>query len=197
MATSSRTKGVKGRAAQSSGARRRTKSPTAKSTGPAKAKQTSTPDADEKARKLALYNKVVDQADLSFVRLVEASFRTNAALLGDPDYRKKRKLSYKVTPAQVEFSPEGGEGGGYFECTVKSRMGRGSAVLCNAIFYVGYESLIGCDEEAVKAFISRIGRFTCYPYFRSLVATLDWNAYSILPPLPVLKSPIPGAGGTD
>lgn len=150
---------------------------------------------EEKQRLRAMYNEVVDRAILGAIRLVDLSFSIKSEYLSKENYTTSAAFKYGVSTKEVDFDAQTGRGGASFICEAHNSLGRVKVVHCKATYFVGYSNMSGCDETAAKAFMGRVGRFTCYPYFRSLVATLDWNSRAGLPILPVLKEPLPGARG--
>lgn len=137
--------------------------------------------------RLKLYNEVVEKAELTAIQLLSLSFDSDLTYAWD--YAPKSKLTYNVVSEETLFDSEVGKAAIFVLCDVKSKVGRKNALSCKAKFAVAYSGLSGCEEAAVVAFLQRVGRFSCYPYFRSVFATLDWNAQTRMPPLPVLKEP--------
>jgi hypothetical protein len=148
--------------------------------------------AEQKKDRLAKYNAVVDRAELASISLIEVNFKVRPEHFADGERSPAGKLRYGIAVEEASFNAETGCGGVFLDCEAASRKGRKNSVQCKAKYFVGYRNMVGCDEAAAKAFMSRVGRFTCYPYFRSLLATLNWSADTQLPALPVLREPVPG-----
>jgi hypothetical protein len=129
------------------------------------------------------YDKVVARAHLRTVRLSNVTFKVNDRL------GKQASLFYQVAVSEPTFDQDNGVATIKLRCEAGVRAGKQRLVDCKAIFVVVYEGLEGCDQNAVGRFISRVGKFTGYPYFRSLFAVLTWEAQTAMPPLPVLKEP--------
>jgi hypothetical protein len=140
-------------------------------------------------KKLANYSRVVDQAELFAIRLIEVSFSVSP-LNFEAENKEPHDFYYGVSGDSIAFDSEAGVGGIFLSCEAGRRVGGVDLVACKAKYFVGYQGLTGCEDEAVNVFLARVGRFACYPYFRSLVSTLDWNAGTDLPTLPVLREPV-------
>lgn len=153
----------------------------AKSPGPHRTKKSE--------RRLEKYNQVIENVQLLSVQLIESEFKVRREFLS-MGTKGRKKLEYNVTPGEIFFDAESGNGAIKFSCEAFAKAGRVKAVSCKAVYAVVYENLHGCDEEAASAFLKRIGRYTCYPYFRALFGILNGEAQTHMPPLPVLKEPI-------
>lgn len=147
--------------------------------------------SDLKRERLERYNHVVSVAQLRSVQMTSTSFKVNPDFFSDD---KNRKLSYTVKKGGKHFSASNAIAMIFISFEVDSKSGRKKSLHCKAEYAVTYDGLLDCDEEAVFAFLDRVGPFTCYPYFRSLFASLDWAATTGLPPLPVHKEPPRGTG---
>ena len=146
---------------------------------------TATPAADaSSAEALEAYNAVVRDADLQAVQLLDLSFNVDPAFFGD---RSKRKFDLNIEQGANEFDSSKGAAFSFINIVVSVKRARKNTLLCRAKYVVVYENLNGCEEDAVKAFLDRVAPFACYPYFRSVFATLDWAAGTMLPPLPIHK----------
>ncbi|MHB2265059.1 hypothetical protein [Aliihoeflea sp. PC F10.4] len=131
------------------------------------------------------YHRVVDNAELVSIQLIKSVFEVKPGFFGDPLVRQG--LSVTVDIANIEFSAERGVAMAYLSFEVEARAKRKKLLGCTGDYLVIYEGLAGCDEKAVRAFVSKVATFAAYPYFRSYFATADWAATTQLPPLPVLR----------
>lgn len=141
---------------------------------------------DIKREKLEKYNHVVGAAQIRAVQMMSVSFKVKPDFFSEEE---KRALSYDVKNGDHNFSTEDGAAMIFVSFNVSAQTGRKKTLVCEADYVVTYDGLNDCDDEAVKAFLGRVAPFACYPYFRSLFATLDWAATTGLPPLPVHKEP--------
>lgn len=118
--------------------------------------------------------------------MMSVSFKVKAEFFSEDE---KRALSYVVKNGVHHFSTEDGAAMMFVSFNVTAQTGRKKTLACEAEYVVTYDGLNDCDDDAVEAFLGRVAPFACYPYFRSLFATLDWAATTGLPPLPVHKEP--------
>lgn len=142
--------------------------------------------SDMQRERLERYNHVVSVAQLRSVQMSSTSFKV------EPEFflnEENRKLSYTVKKGAKNFSETEAVAMALVSFEVESKAGRKKNLHCKADYFITYDSLIDCEGEAVFAFLDRVAPFACYPYFRSLFATLDWAATTGLPPLPVHKEP--------
>lgn len=156
----------------------------AKSTKSSSNSAPSLPTEEEMEQARSEYNKVVRHADLQSVQLLNVSFEVDAAFFSD---RANRKLDVKIEHSSNEFTASKGAALAFVNLAVSVRRSRKRTLACKAKYVVAYENLAGCSEEAVATFLDRVAPFACYPYFRSLFASLDWAAGTALPPLPIHK----------
>lgn len=147
--------------------------------------------ASEQKRRIENYSQVVDKAELNAVRLINSEFSVSPVYF-DTDQQTDSEFFYDVTTESRVFDSEAGIGFVFLFCEAGARREDESLVSCVAKYIVSYNGLEGCDDEAAGVFLSKVGRFTCYPYFRTLFATLNASAGTDLPSLPVLKEPIIG-----
>lgn len=140
---------------------------------------------------IAEYGRVVDNAELSTVSLVSLNFAVH------PSYFEKQEeiqLGYEINVSEHNYNTEQGSVLAVVECSVSANVDDEPLFKCDASYVVGYALSQECDIEAVSAFVKRVGVFACYPYFRSIVANVDWAAGTHLPPMPVhreVKAPAP------
>ncbi|WP_414831674.1 hypothetical protein [Afifella sp. YEN Y35] len=140
--------------------------------------------------RMANYSEVVGKAELSAVRLIGSTFEVRPSFFETEEERLE--FHYEVNPTDIQFDSEEGWGAIFMQCVAGARLENMDLVLCSANYLVAYGGMVDCEREATEAFLRKVGRFTCYPYFRSLFAMLDANAGTSLPTLPVLKEPVAG-----
>lgn len=143
------------------------------------------PSDQEAADSRAAYNSVVRDANLQAIQLLAIAFKVEPAFFGD---RTKRKPDLKIEHREEAFDAASGEAYCSVTLTVSVKgTGRKNNLFCKAEYVVVYDNLVGSDQNAVAAFLDRVAPFACYPYFRSVFATLDGAAGTRLPPLPIHK----------
>ncbi|WP_193184180.1 hypothetical protein [Nisaea sediminum] len=134
------------------------------------------------------YDQVVEAAQLIDVRLNGLTFNV------DPDYYQFERNNFD----KVKFSFEGGFNFTHFDknsgtlvgeinwkCVAKHR--NKNLLKVDATYVIAYGDIPPVSDDPAKAFLTRVGKFTSYPYFRTVVSQLSWNAEANIPILPVLK----------
>ncbi|UXN61560.1 hypothetical protein [Phyllobacterium zundukense] len=142
--------------------------------------------SDQKKDRLEKYSHVVGVAQLRAVQVTSVEFNVKPEFFSD---EADRSLGYVVIKGGQQFSHEDCVAMAFIGFEVAAKTGRKKTLVCKAEYAVTYDNLVDCDEEATMVFLNRVAVFACYPYFRSLFATLDWAAATSLPPLPVHKEP--------
>ena len=154
--------------------------------------------SESKEKLLEEYNKVVDQIEISAINLTSLDFDIKPSFFELFD-DKKTKFSFDVGFLNIETPEFDGLNSEVVEdvlsnfasaqlyANVFMKNGRKTLFSLKAEYLLIYTNIAGCEPQAVEAFIERVGRFTCYPYFRSLFSTIDGCAGTRMPPLPVLK----------
>ncbi|RWD78298.1 hypothetical protein [Mesorhizobium sp.] len=130
------------------------------------------------------YDEVVAKASLNDVQLFGLEFKIKPEFYSESS---KRKLGYEIDHNAIHYDPEVGLAASFISISVTGVVGRKKVLSCKASYSVIYDNIYQCEESAVEAFLLRVAQFACYPYFRSLFASLDWAAGLKLPPLPVHK----------
>jgi hypothetical protein len=150
-------------------------------------KKTAAGSGAEKTKgfKGADYNAVATAARLESIRLISQRFDVNPECLEHPS---KWKLHYGRKVKACTFDREAGYVAAIIQFEVTAREGRKNALRCAAEYGIMYSVPDASDEEAALGFCRYVGSFAVYPYFRSLVAQLAWNAETPLPPLPSIAS---------
>jgi hypothetical protein len=147
---------------------------------------------DEKAKRLAAYDEVVRAAKLAGIKLYSSSFKINPEYYParDEELESQKSLlnrGFTWTHEPVGFVKESGILAGVFNWGIEVKKGRKRLVSAKAGYMVIYTDVPPVDDEPALAFLKKVGRFACYPYFRSYVAQMGWAAEADLPILPVLK----------
>jgi hypothetical protein len=130
------------------------------------------------------YNQAVEAAELADIVLIGSRFDFK------PDYfegEQSQKLLFGGGAMMFNYDPEDGTATVVFRWWLQVKREDESLFDLEARFLAGYKNLIGQDEEAIKAFVARVGRFATYPYFRSFVSSISWLSGAQLPILPILK----------
>lgn len=133
------------------------------------------------------YNEIARVARLREVRLFESDYSLKLNFLSDIECYESRDAVYMfVGKCKHVALSESGVCIGVFAWTADVKVGRTKALKASAEYIVVYSELEGRDEEYVKLFFEKVGKFTSFPYFRSHVAHLTSASALHLPPLPSL-----------
>lgn len=130
------------------------------------------------------YGRVVDAADLEAVTLVSMQFDAR------PDYYSHKKdvsLGYSIDVSDQKYDTKNGKAFAFIDCGVEGVLGDEVTLSFAGRYIVAYGLSEKCDKEAVETFLRRVAVFACYPYFRAIVANIDWAAATGIPPMPVHK----------
>lgn len=144
----------------------------------------------------AEYNSVAKGAILHAINLLASSFKINVDEMGD---ESSWKLSFSRRFLACHYDSDRNEVAAIMQYKVVAKAGRKQAMKCTADFGVFYEVPDDATEHAAIGFCRNVGSFAAYPYFRSLVAQMAWNAGITLPPMPSIASTahIPKKGATN
>ncbi|HCJ70987.1 hypothetical protein [Agrobacterium pusense] len=131
------------------------------------------------------YGKVVDAADLDAVHLINMAFDVR------PQYFSEKEsvgFGYNIDVGTHQYDVDTGVALAFIDCAVTAGIDEDDPLLTfEGHYIVSYKLSEKCDPEAVETFLKRVAVFACYPYFRAMVANLDWAASTSIPPLPVHK----------
>lgn len=133
----------------------------------------------------AEYNAVAMGANLEAINLLANRFEVNSECLAE---NSKWALSYGRKVLSCTFDKEGAYVAAILRYEVIAKLGRKRAMVCSADYGIYYSTPTDSTPEAALGFCRNVGTFAAYPYFRSLVAQLAWNAGIALPPLPAIAS---------
>jgi len=133
----------------------------------------------------ALYNHVVDNAELVTIQLRRHEFDVDGEFY-NPDAGKR--LSFDKACLGCNYDEETSMVAGTFRFSVGAKAGRKTVLKSVADYLVVYEFGEPVDENAAKAFCSRVGLFAAYPYYRALVSSLSASANLNLPTLPMMAT---------
>jgi preprotein translocase subunit SecB len=156
-----------------------------KSKSPAVLKKTDKQVHIEYKDRLEAYNAAVDAARLESVQLIDLSFNVKPEFF--ETISKNRKFSYRIKSNNVVCEDDDDIAIAFIDFEVFAKKSRTNQLACKASYAVMYSGFTDCKNAQVKAFVRKVASFTCYPYFRSLIANLDWAAGTGLPPLPIHK----------
>ena len=132
------------------------------------------------------YGRVVDAAELEAVNLIHMEFDVRPRYFTERD---ETQLSYTIDVDSQKYDEESGNAVAFISCAVGAHVEDEALLSFEGQYVVAYKVSEKCDHTAVETFLKRVAVFACYPYFRSVVANLDWAAGTGIPPMPVHKEP--------
>lgn len=130
------------------------------------------------------YNDLVAQARLIGLRLTGSKFDIKPQALSEQREQWKYRINDKLD--EWTLDQENLRLRGLYSYEVSCGTGRRSSVTLSATYYATYKLSRECEEDAAFAYLQRVARYSCYPYFRALFAILTEQSGLLLPPLPVL-----------
>lgn len=137
------------------------------------------------------YGKVVESAELMEITLVSSHFQIGEEYfkaLGDAVEESKQLGLYCHSKlSRVSYNSKEKILFGQFEWKTYAKKEDTSLLEVNATYAIYYKCSKRVNKEAANQFVSRVGRFATFPYFRSLVGFYSTASNAQLPILPVLK----------
>lgn len=133
------------------------------------------------------YNEVVAKAQIVDLRLVSSSLEVQPK--GLDGNRKGWAMSVGDELSEWALEKESGRLWGRVAFRASCRDGDETPIEVRGEYLVGYSIDGDADRLAARTFLKRVARFACYPYFRTLFASLTGQANLVFSPLPVLKEP--------
>lgn len=133
----------------------------------------------------AEYNAVAHAAKLRVINLLNSSFDFSPEPGVDKD---DWKLAYGVRVTSCKYQESGEFAAAVIRYTMTAKHMRRKIISCSAEFGVFYDVGLVVNPVAAEAYCNNVGVFAAYPYFRTLVSNLLWNAGVDLPPLPSIAS---------
>lgn len=131
------------------------------------------------------YNRVVSHATIRDIRLIGSKFD----LKPDAVEANDRVWSFSLSDQLEDWTCDNGKGtlSGLYSYTASCVEGRRKLITVTGRYLSTYKLSDLCDEEAGRTFLARVGRFSAYPYFRAMFASLTQQSGVMLPPLPVIS----------
>ena len=137
------------------------------------------------------YSKVVESAELMDISLFASDFLIEDGyfeILGEAR-KNRQQLDFfcQCKLSVVEYDTDSGILLGQFDWKACAKKDETKLLEVNGRYVICYECKSKVNAEAAKRFMSRVGRFATFPYFRSLVGLYNTSSGAELPVLPVLK----------
>ncbi|GHH16163.1 hypothetical protein GCM10008023_19850 [Sphingomonas glacialis] len=130
------------------------------------------------------FNQVVAHATIRDIRLIGTKFDMKPEAI-----EAAREIwAFQVSDDLDDWSCDNEKGtlSGTFSYTAACVVGRKKILSVTCRYLAIYRLSDICNEDAGKQFLARVGRFSAYPYFRAIFATLTQQSGMVLPPLPVI-----------
>lgn len=131
------------------------------------------------------YNRLVSHATIRDIRLVGSKFDLKPEAVEANDRVWSFSLSDQLDDWTCDNEKE--TLSGLYSYTASCMEGRRKLISVTGRYLSTYNLSDLCDEEAGRRFLARVGRFSAYPYFRAMFATLTQQSGVMLPPLPVIS----------
>lgn len=133
----------------------------------------------------AQYNRVVSHAKIADIRLIGSKLD----LKPEAVEMAGRAWTFSLSDQLDDWSCDNEKGTltGVFSYTAACLEGRKRLLSVSGRYLCTYALSDLCDGEAGRQFLTRVGRFAAYPYFRSIFAALTQQSGLLLPPLPVIS----------
>lgn len=133
----------------------------------------------------AKYNDLVSHATIRDIRLIGSKFDSKPEAMEVAE----RVWTFNIADELEDWNCDNEKGRltGIFSYTASCLDGRRKLISVNCRFLCTYNLSNLCDEEAGRVFLTRVGRFAAYPYFRTVFAVLTQQSGIMLPPLPVIS----------
>lgn len=133
------------------------------------------------------YSKVSCAAALREIKLIQSDYLLKpegVLLMSDPE---KLNLSYGGDCSFLNYDEDDCTAVSQFEWRAEVKHGRKRCVRLRAAYILIYAGFDNCDPKHVGLFISKIGRFATYPYFRSHFSHHISESGIVMAPLPTLN----------
>lgn len=134
-----------------------------------------------------VYKEVSCSASLQEIRLIASKFSVKSELfLTDDDVGTPKSLFTGGT-SDVLIDDEEGLIAGKYNWEAEIKFGRKTGLKLQTTHMLIYSGVAGLDPNHINHYFNKIGRFSTYPYFRSIFSTHVSDAGLMLPPLPSLN----------
>lgn len=147
------------------------------------------------------YNHVIESAHIADVRLIGADFDVKPSYYSIKDeaaenHESDLKHSYgcEIT---TNIDAERDNMYAFFKWKLDVKKGRKQYLFIKATYIAAFTLKDKVDEDLAKLFMSRVGRTTTYPFFRSLAAMFSNDSKAELPTLPLIKTDALAAYGSN
>lgn len=140
-------------------------------------------DADEFDHET--YRDVTIAARLRDIRLISCDYSIKPEVF--EALEDLEKMGFFGGPSGFHFDGETGVMIGHYQWTAEIKLGRKKVLKLASEYLIAYTGLSGFEEDYVRFYFEKVGRFATYPYFRSNFSHHSSASGIMLPPLPSLN----------
>jgi len=132
-----------------------------------------------------LYSQVTVAARLRDIKLIKSEYSIKPEVFEALD--DLENMGFFGEPTGFFFSDDEGVLLGNYQWTCEIKLGRKKVLKFVCEYMIAYSGLNGFEEEYVRFYFEKVGRFATYPYFRSDFSHHVSSSGILLPPLPSLN----------
>lgn len=132
-----------------------------------------------------LYSQITVAARLRDIKLIKSEYSIKPEVFDALDDLKN--MGFFGEPTGFFFNHDEGVLLGNYQWTCEVKLGRKKVLKFVSEYMVAYSGLNSFDEEYVRFYFEKVGRFATYPYFRSDFSHHASSSGIFLPPLPSLN----------
>lgn len=135
------------------------------------------------------YNAVVETAHLLDVKMIASEFSVRAPFFSEE--KEGVRFVYGCEAGTQHYNAEDGRLLGMFHVEAGAKKSRKFLLKAKATYVIAFAVEGKPTQEGALAYLSRVGSFGCWPYFRAHFATLCASAGAEAPPLPIMTGNLP------
>ncbi|WP_413719218.1 hypothetical protein [Silicimonas sp. MF1-12-2] len=132
-----------------------------------------------------VYAEITIAARLRDIRLISSEYSIKPEVY--EALEDLENMGFFGEPSGYHFDIEAGVMIGHYQWTAEVKLGRKKVLKFTSEYLIAYSGLAGFDEDYVRFFFQKVGRFATYPYFRSDFSHHISSSGIMLPPLPSLN----------
>lgn len=132
-----------------------------------------------------VYSELTVAAILRDIKLIKNDYALKPSIfeaLEDLD-----NMGFFGEPSGFFFRQEEGVAIGNYKWTAEVKLGRKKVLKLVSEYLIAYSGLADFEEDYVRFYFEKVGRFATYPYFRSGFSHHVSSSGIMLPPLPALN----------
>lgn len=134
------------------------------------------------------YNKVARLAKLEGLLLTASQFVLKPSYFSERRKEGRVRYVYGTDVKAETYDASAGNASCVWNWSTEAMVGKTKLLSISASYMIIYVGIEDCNEEAVKRFLKRVGRFATYPYFRAHVSQISWESSANLPLMPTIAT---------